>query len=185
MTNKLKTSQVRLIGGQWRGRSIRFPVVEGLRPTPDRVRETLFNWLRPHIHGAVCLDLFAGSGALGFEAASQGASQVLMVENHAAIVNSLKQQQQLFSADNIRIIQQDALDFLNQHQQPFDIVFLDPPFRNGWLEKLSSRLTCLTSSSLIYVEHEAELTDFSFANNWQSLRAKKAGDVCYQLFKVA
>ena len=136
MPNKLK-----IIGGNWRSRSVTFVDAPGLRPTPARVRETLFNWLRNDIIGSRCLDLYAGSGALGFEAASRGAKSVIQVENNALACRALKENAIRLSADQIKIVQMDALRYLAGNAEPFDVVFIDPPFAKSlavqtcqWLE---------------------------------------------------
>ena len=123
--------RLRIVGGEWRGR--RLPVLDqpGLRPTPDRVRETLFNWLAPLITGARCLDLFAGSGALGFEAASRGAGRVVMIEKSANVVRVLRENRLLLDARQVEVIHADAGPWLAGQAEPFDLVFLDPPFCRG------------------------------------------------------
>ncbi len=123
-------NQLRIIGGLWRGRKLSFPDVDGLRPTGDRIRETLFNWLAPDMQGAHCLDLFSGSGALGLEALSRGADSSLLLEKHPTAARQLKDNLQLLKADNGRVEQVDSLQWLNSAQvsHRFDIVFIDPPF---------------------------------------------------------
>src|SRR4051812_41703413 len=119
-------NRVRIIAGQWRSRLVRFPEAPGLRPTPDRVRETLFNWLGQHLDGLSCLDLFAGSGALGFEALSRGARRVVMVERDRATAAALRASAQSLEAANVEIIESDAMRFLAQPREAFDVVFVDP-----------------------------------------------------------
>ena len=122
-----RSNQVRIIAGQWRGRKLSFPDVTGLRPTSDRIRETVFNWLATSLPGASCLDLFAGSGALGFEAASRGATRVVMVDRNRDVVRALRDNRQRLSASMIKIVQQDAENYLSAADGQFDVVFLDPP----------------------------------------------------------
>lgn len=125
---------VRIIGGQWKRRRLAVPDVSDLRPTPDRVRETLFNWLAPDVAGACCLDLFAGSGALGFEAASRGAARVVLVEQNTEVVEVLRQEAQTLRGKAIEVVQADALAYLKQSPEPFDIVFVDPPYGKNLVE---------------------------------------------------
>ena len=133
---KARTNEIRIIGGQWRSRKLQFPSVEGLRPTPDRVRETLFNWLRDDIEDARCLDLFAGSGALGFEAASRGAANVVMVDADAKVGSALRQACGVLDAPVVHICQDNALRYLAGLPSSFDVIFLDPPFNKGWIERV-------------------------------------------------
>src|ERR1700682_2440780 len=126
-------NRVRIIGGQWRSRLIKFPPAAQLRPTPDRVRETLFNWLGQRLDGLTCLDLFAGSGALGFEAASRGAARVVMVENDRQAFGALGGYKDLLRATQVELVFGDALDYLRRSKEAFDVVFLDPPFRQNAL----------------------------------------------------
>lgn len=180
-------SYLRLIGGQWRGRKIAFQAAPGLRPTPDRVRETLFNWLMYDVPGARCLDLFAGSGALGFEAASREANQVVMVESNAATARQLKQQAGLLQADNIEVVPQSAESFLAGNPVPFDVVFLDPPFGQQWLEPVLKQLArgWLHAGSVLYLESEKSLPETEIGNalpdGFAIVRSKVAGDVGYRL----
>jgi len=135
--------------------------LQGLRPTPNRVRETLFNWLQGSIDQARCLDLFAGSGALGFEAVSRGAAQVVMVEQHRAAAQQLADNIALLKTDKIVLKQADAYRYLDSSSEAFDLIFLDPPFRKGHIETLLQQIMqskCLTPKGLIYVEYEAEIT---------------------------
>ena len=148
-------NSLRIIGGEWRSRRLQFIDSPKIRPTPDRVRETLFNWLADKINGANCLDLFAGSGALGFESVSRGAKHALLIENDAKIVTQLTQQKELFQADSIVIKQQNALQFLQQEQQQFDVIFLDPPYASSLLEQALPLLiekNFLSSNGLLYIE---------------------------------
>lgn len=175
--------QVRIIGGRYRGKKLSFKDAPNLRPTPDRVRETLFNWLMHDIHGARCLDAFAGSGALGFEALSRGAQQVVMLEQSPLVFKQLIKTAQSFDATALQIIQGDALDYLKHCQQQFDIVFLDPPFCDNHLpaclEQLASH--CLADDGLVYLESPNQLTLDS--KLWQPLKLKQAGQVVYALYR--
>jgi len=204
-------NKLRIIGGDWRSRQLSFVDAPGLRPTPARVRETLFNWLQYEIFGKQCLDLYAGSGALGFEAASRGAKSVVQVENNVQACRCLKDNAAMLSAaDRIKVVQSDVSRYLAGDVQAFDVVFLDPPFgqnlviqtcrqleQNGWLAKHAK----------IYVETErhfdfscrAFLPDTPWVNanslpanlsdeaampgNWRQLKSKTAGEVGYHLFE--
>lgn len=180
-------NQVRIVGGLWRGRKLDFPVVAGLRPTPDRVRETLFNWLAPVIEGSRCLDLFAGSGALGFEAASRGAASVVLVERDAAVVNSLREQQRRLNAHQVDVVQADALQFLARAPQPFDVVLLDPPFGQGLLEAALAALQrgWLAPRAWLYLEAErsldSEQVNTLLPPGFELYRSKATGQVGYHL----
>lgn len=186
MSPRNQPGRLRIIGGEWRSRIL--PVVDqpGLRPTPDRVRETLFNWLQGDIAGARCLDLFAGSGALGFEAASRGAAQVVLVENQAAACSLLQDNINTLGARQIQLVRQDALRWLEQCRQVFDVVFLDPPYGSGLLGEVCALLEqrhCLTAEALIYLELASEQKLPVLPANWQIIRGKKAGQVGYHLIK--
>ena len=176
---------VRIIGGAWKRRQLRFPDALGLRPTPDRVRETLFNWLGQDLSGRRCLDLFAGSGALGFEAASRGAARVVMVEQSPAVAAALENNARVLAAGNrLRIVRGDALKSapsLSSAEARFDVVFLDPPFRQGWLERLTPLLPgLLADDGDLYVEAEHELDGLG---EWQTVRRGRAGQVFYHLMQ--
>lgn len=176
-------NKVRIGGGEWRSRLLRFPDALGLRPTPDRVRQTLFNWLGQELHGLACLDLFAGSGALGFEALSRGAASVTLVESNPAVYRTLLDNAGSLKADNARILRQDALQFLAQNRQPYDVIFLDPPFGQQWLQKLLPQLAPhLAANGFIYAESEHLLAD---AGDWKVFKHGKAGNVHYHLLKSA
>jgi len=174
-------NKVRIGGGEWRSRLLRFPDALALRPTPDRVRQTLFNWLGQEMHGRVCLDLFAGSGALGFEALSRGAALVVMVENNPAVHRALIENAGLLKAEKAQILRADALQFLAQNTQLFDVIFLDPPFGQHWLERLLPQLARhLAQGGLVYAEAEKPLAD---EGGWQVVKHGKAGNVHYHLLK--
>lgn len=146
-------SQVRIIGGSWRGRRIEFQAEPGLRPTPDRVRETLFNWLGQDLPGWVCLDLFAGSGALGFEAVSRGAGRVVMVERDAPAMAALQKNRATLGADQADLQRADAMSWLANNRETFDLVFLDPPFDSGLAGQVLADLARhLKSGGHVYVE---------------------------------
>lgn len=158
---------------------IEFPDAEGLRPTPDRVRETLFNWLGQTLHGKLCLDLFAGSGALGFEAASRGAEQVVMVENNRAVFRSLQENARKLGLNNVALQCADGLKFTARENRVFDIIFLDPPFQSDYLPLLMTKLASrLTAEGVVYVESGAA---FDAGAGWQVLKQGKAGAVHHQL----
>ncbi|NOY63403.1 MAG: 16S rRNA (guanine(966)-N(2))-methyltransferase RsmD [Gammaproteobacteria bacterium] len=176
--------RVRIIGGQWRGRKLDFPDLPGIRPTPDRVRETLFNWLQPVIVGARCLDLFAGSGALGLEALSRGAAQVTFVEKEPRAVAQLNETLAALGADSGTVVRNDAAAYLNRACQPYDIVFLDPPFRAGLLLPCCVQLEqqgWLATDARIYIETEAEAGDPIMPEPWHISRHKRSGQVAYLL----
>lgn len=147
--------KVRIIGGEWRSRKLPVPDSQGLRPTPDRIRETLFNWLQNDIAGAKCLDLYAGSGVLGFEAVSRGASSATLVEQDQKTCRQLEDNVVLLKADNIRVINAEALAWLKNNRESYDLIFLDPPFSESLIEK-SCRLIrdtgCLNAKGMIYIE---------------------------------
>lgn len=180
-------NEVRIIAGQWRGRPLKFPEVAGLRPTPSQVRETLFNWLQGWVAGARCLDLFAGSGALGFEAASRGASKVLQVESHRRILRALVANKRRLEAEQVEPVAADVLRFLKiPPRQPFDLAFLDPPFERNLIEPCTAALEqggWLSPNARIYVEAEARLVEPLVPCNWRRLRHRVKGDVGYHLYQ--
>ena len=182
-TAKTTSNQVRINAGVWRSRLLKFPDAEGLRPTPERVRQTVFNWLGQDLTGKTCLDLFSGTGAFGFEALSRNAKNVTIVEFSKAAFQALVQNKTMLQAKNLQIHHQDALQFLSQNTQKFDIVFIDPPYQKGWLDKLLPILKeHLQDSGTIYVEAEFALQDSSI---WQVIKHGKAGNVFYHLLKSA
>ena len=175
---------MRIIGGKWRRRRLRFPGLDDLRPTPDRIKETLFNWLGSRVQDARCLDLFAGSGSLGFEAASRGASEVIMVEQDLRIVGWLEEQAQMLGAHGVGIEQIDAETWLGRRHEPFDIVFLDPPFKQARLSRTCERLTtadCLGPEALLYFECERNLSPLPVPSGFEIVRNRTAGQVRYYL----
>jgi 16S rRNA (guanine966-N2)-methyltransferase len=176
---------VRIIGGEWRGRKLHFPQAGSLRPTPDRVRETLFNWLQFELAGKQCLDLFAGSGALGFEALSRGVAAVQFVEADPDAARSIAEALRTFGSERGRIAQQDAFAFLRgKLAAPYDIVFLDPPYAEHWLGRACAELEgggWLKPGAFVYLEDAASNGPPELPGGWDLLRSKKAGDVGYHL----
>lgn len=176
--------RLRIIGGAWRGRVLDFPPTAGLRPTPDRVRETLFNWLGPSIGGARCLDLFTGSGALGLEALSRGAASAVLVDSSAAAVAALQHHCRTLGAHGAGIVHADALAYLAGSPERFDVVFLDPPFGQGHLGPCVQLLEgrgWLAPEAFIYVEADAGSGPVAIPDCWRWLREKTAGQVAYRL----
>ncbi len=179
----MKRCEVRIIGGAWRSRRIRFEERPGLRPTPDRVRETLFNWLGQDLSGQDCLDLYAGSGALGFEAGSRGARRVVMVEHDAAALRALQANATLLAANAVEVVRADALEFLRQPRERYDVVFLDPPFADDcWPQLLAALPPCLKPGALVYCERAVALNEMP---GWTVFRSGRAGQVSHQLLKRA
>lgn len=177
----MKSNRVRIIGGAWRSRIITFPDQPTLRPTPDRVRETLFNWLGQDLTGVTCLDLYAGSGALGFEAASRGAKHVTLVERERAAHAALAANCQALSAKQVDVVRDDALRFLEASRNVYDVVFLDPPFAaNAWDELLSRLTPRLAANARVYRESGAPL---ALPAGWAVHKHGRAGQVHYQLLK--
>lgn len=184
--NKRSAETLRIIGGQWRSRHLSFPNIPGLRPTHDRVRETLFNWLAPYIKGASCLDLFAGSGALGFEALSRGARQVSFVDKHRKAIAVIESNAMQLEAKGCEIVvgecpsRMPPLTF-----PPYDIVFLDPPFHQGLLSSTAEwleRSGYLNDEAYIYIEAEKANDAFSVPSNWQVNKSGKTPRVAYYLY---
>ena len=175
-------NRVRIIGGAWRSRLIAFPSRKDLRPTPDRVRETLFNWLGQDLTGKTCLDLFAGSGALGFEAASRGARRVVMVESDPATFRALQASRELLKAGTVELARADALEFLRSDTGQYDVVFLDPPFKSDYWQRVAPLLPRrLGPGALVY--HESA-PGCETAPEWEVHRQGRAGQVRYQLLKA-
>jgi 16S rRNA (guanine966-N2)-methyltransferase len=173
---------LRIVGGKFRSRQLRVPVRPGLRPTPDRVRETLFNWLGQDLAGLACLDLFAGSGALGFEAASRGAARVVLVEKDRAVLLELERSRAALGASQVEIAAADAHAFLARAGNAgFDVVFLDPPFRQNALPEILAELPpCLQPRARVYVESDAPV---AVGPPWTELKRARAGQVSYQLLR--
>lgn len=182
-----KSSVLRIIGGQWRSRRLSFIAAEGLRPTTDRVRETLFNWITPNIPGARCLDLFTGSGALGLEALSREARSVTFIDLSPHVISSLKNNLQTLQASNAEIICTDSVKWLKNAapETAYDIIFIDPPFRCNLVAQCVELLefsNVLKAGTYIYIEIEKEATQPNFPQNWRLHREKEAGQVRYMLF---
>jgi 16S rRNA (guanine966-N2)-methyltransferase len=171
-------NEVRIISGKWRRRKLAFPNRPTLRPTPDRARETLFNWLAPHVEGARCLDLFAGSGALGFEALSRGAASVTLIDDDPVVVQALRDSAQKLGASGCTIVKSAALLYLRGARDTWDIVFLDPPFTTTLLAQSLAELSAgslLHQDSIVYLESSIhappDLTD------WQTIKRSRTGAV--------
>lgn len=174
-------SQIRITGGEWRSRLLKVTDAPGLRPTPDRVRETLFNWLGQDLGGLSCLDLFAGSGVLGFEAASRGAQHVALVEQSRHAFNMLKKNADAFACPRISLFCCDALEFVPPAGRRFDLVFLDPPYGQGWPERVAPRLDELAApAARLYVEAETPLTQLG---RWSVIKRGRAGRVFFHLLE--
>jgi 16S rRNA (guanine966-N2)-methyltransferase len=171
-------NEVRIISGKWRRRKLAFPSRPTLRPTPDRARETVFNWLAPWIDGARCLDLFAGSGALGFEALSRGAAEVTLIDDDPVVIRALQASARTLDAVGCTIRKSNALDFLRSDERTWDLVFLDPPFASDLLERALIALEegpRLHPKSIVYVESSAH--DLPNLDRWQTIRTTRTGDV--------
>jgi 16S rRNA (guanine966-N2)-methyltransferase len=183
----MKPGQIRIIAGKWKGSPIVFPAIEGLRPTPVRVRETLFNWLQSVVSGANCLDLFAGSGALSLEALSRGAGMATTIDQQKVLTRELVAIKARLNIENMQVICQDSQEWLQENSRQrkicYDIVFLDPPFSGGLLSTVCQRLEnsgLLSENAYIYVEYAAD-DIISLPDTWQVLKEKQAGHVKYQL----
>lgn len=190
-TSNKQRNSVRIIAGEYRSRKLEFPSLEGLRPTADRIRETLFNWLQDRIQGEVCLDLFAGSGALGFEALSRGASRVDFIERNGDAAKSIENNIQRLDAKRGRVYCNDALEWLDTtaaHESKYGLIFLDPPFKSALLatavEQLSSA-DILKEECLVYVEQAQQTESVSLPANWVEVKNKKAGSVQYGLYRIS
>lgn len=176
-----QAGQVRIIGGQWRSRYIHFANEAQIRPTPDRVRETLFNWLEQDLTGMHCLDLFAGSGALGFEAASRGAERVVMIEQNTKTIHALRTSAQALAARQVKLLCMDARAFLTRPTESFDVIFLDPPFASAIAAEIMPKLPpWLTESGMLYIEGaEQQLSD----DIWSVWKQGRTRHVHYSLLK--
>ena len=199
---KTESGSYRIIGGSWRSRRLSFPVIEGLRPTTDRVRETVFNWVSTEIHGAHVLDVFSGSGSLGLEALSRGAVKLTAIEKNKQAVLALQSNIELLTQNDnsdvhVKVIHADALSHLGSFnkdksgaadaEDSYDLIFLDPPFRKGLLEEVVALLDghpLVQTDALIYIEREKEMPMLSVPESWRLLKDKSAGQVVYQLFRV-
>jgi 16S rRNA (guanine966-N2)-methyltransferase len=175
---------LRIIGGEWRGRKIHFPPVQAIRPTPDRVRETVFNWLQGVVPGSRCLDLYAGSGALGLEALSRGANEVVFVDVEPAVVRHIGDTLRELGCDRGRAVRSDAAGFLAGQPAPFDVIFLDPPFAEPVLPDTCRRIEAggwLKAGGLVYLEAPAAAGAPELPPGWTLLKSKRAGEVGYHL----
>jgi 16S rRNA (guanine966-N2)-methyltransferase len=181
-------NSVRIIGGGWRGRRVSFPDIPGLRPTPDRVRETLFNWLQHAVAGARCLDLFAGSGALGLEALSRGAKELVFVEQMVAASRALQEQLVRLGGERRgQVVEMGATRYLRTPAPPFDIVFMDPPFGREALAEYVPLLDAgnwVNVGGLVYLENEKLAGAPALPAHWELLKSKSAGEVGYHLARV-
>lgn len=199
--SQVEQGSFRVIGGVWRSRRLLFPAVEGLRPTTDRVRETLFNWLSSELQGAHVLDVFSGSGALGLEALSRGAANLLAIEKDRMAAQALQDNvtrlvNNEITHQQIKIVNQDALMYLTLARESsghengsdsYDLIFLDPPFRKGILEEVIEILDehpLIADGALLYIEREKEMQQTSLPKTWSLLKEKVAGQVSYQLYRV-
>lgn len=183
---KTQTGSIRIIAGTHRGRKLPVLMAEGLRPTTDRVKETVFNWLMPYLPKALCLDCFAGAGSLGFEALSRGAEKITLVELNKPAAKQLQTNKELLTANNLTVKHGDVLAWLSTTpEQTFDIVFIDPPFRQNLVSQTTQLLAqgWLNKQALIYVEMEAE-GEHSLPDDWQLLKEKIAGQVAYRLYQA-
>lgn len=185
----VSNASLRIIGGEWRSRKLAFPEIEGLRPTPDRVRETLFNWLHTSIPGATCLDLFCGSGALGFEALSRGAASVTFVDKAPEVCYQIKHNLNLLKSQQGEMISATVLDWLESkvtdQEARYDVVFLDPPFNRQLITPCITLLESrglLNNRAFIYIESEQSWVPTGIPDNWDLYREKTAGQVSYRLY---
>jgi 16S rRNA (guanine966-N2)-methyltransferase len=182
-----KTGKVRIIGGKWRGRRLPVPDIDGLRPSGDRARETLFNWLQAQIRNALCADLFAGTGVLGLEATSRGAAAVVLVEKSPVAARAIRQSLETLDAGNVELIQGDAVGWiLNCAEQSLDMVFIDPPFGQGLQQAALSALergNCLKNGAIVYLETAREESAIVPPPGWSEVKEKVLGEVRMQLLK--
>ncbi len=182
-----RPGRVRIIAGRWRGSRLQVPDLPGLRPTGDRGREILFNWLQAHVRGARCADLFAGTGALGLEAASRGAAEVALVEIQAVACAALKENIDRLDANNVQLVRGDALVWLDGCEPAsLDIVFVDPPFGKGLEQRVLERLAVgklLSASGLVYMETAREGESLSLGAEWEVVKEKTLGEVRMQLLR--
>ncbi len=177
---------LRIIGGRWRGRTFSIPNIPALRPTPNRIRETLFNWLGKNILHRHCLDIFSGSGALGLEALSRGAAHGTFVDDNSLAVEHLQKSLAFIDKDNYHIIHDNALHYLSQrNHRKYNMIFVDPPFNKGLVEEtcqLIEKNNWLDESSLVYIEHESSLPQLSIPKHWHLEKESSAGQVCCKLY---
>ena len=186
--NSKNRGKVRITSGEWKNRNLEVPDIDGLRPTSERVRETLFNWLMPSIHESVCLDLFAGSGSLGFEALSRGAKHCTFVEKSKLAFSQIKTTRTSLNAVNSEVHNCDAIDFLSSvHNHNFNLVFLDPPFSDDYLISSIESIheyQLVSSGGYIYIEFNKNNDLFDLPDNWSVIRKKIYGNVCFILIEV-
>lgn len=184
----IRSGKIRIIGGQWRSRRLQFPVINNLRPSPDAVRETLFNWLRQDLVGSQCLDLFAGSGAIGFEAASRGATSVTMVEAHPTVARQLMHNTGLLDAARIiKVITTKAEKFVATCEQRFDCVFLDPPFDANLVATICAtieRQNIIGDGGIVYLETRTSHEPLPIPASWHIIRHKRRGIVQSTLLEI-
>jgi 16S rRNA (guanine966-N2)-methyltransferase len=176
-------NQIRIIAGRFRGRKLSFASIEGLRPTSDRMRETLFNWLQNKIVGSLCLDLFSGSGAIGFEALSRDAKHVVMVDQSDQVIAQLKENQKVLEVDNASIIKINALDYLRRASETFDLIFIDPPFKDQLISEclaIIKEKNLLSENGFIYLEDDRRLT---LDDAWEIHKEKRMGKATAYLIK--
>ena len=187
--NSKNRGKVRITSGEWKNRNLEVPDIDGLRPTSERVRETLFNWLMPSIHKSVCLDLFAGSGSLGFEALSRGARHCTFVEKSKLAFRQIKTTRTILNAMNSEAHNCDAIDFLSSvHNHNFNLVFLDPPFSDDYLISSIESIheyQLVSRGGYIYIEFNKNNDLFDLPDNWSVIRKKIYGNVCFILIEVA
>ena len=186
--NSKNRGKVRITSGEWKNRNLEVPDIDGLRPTSERVRETLFNWLMPSIHKSVCLDLFAGSGSLGFEALSRGAKHCTFVEKSKLVFSQIKTTRTSLNAVNSEVHNCDAIDFLSSfHNHNFNLVFLDPPFSDDYLISSIESIheyQLVSRGGYIYIEFNKNNDLFDLPDNWSVIRKKIYGNVCFILIEV-
>ncbi len=181
-------NQLRIIAGEWRGRKLPFPDGEGLRPTGDRMRETLFNWLSFDLYGRRVLDLFAGSGALGLEALSRGVKSAVFLDNHPGVVRQMRENLTTLKCPQAEVFQGEALSWIASHEDVFDLVFLDPPFGKGLLGPVCQKLETekrLSDGALVYLEAEKGFDFAEIPTSWVLEKEKKAGQVICRLYRKA
>lgn len=185
---KTLPGRLRIVAGNWRSRVLQIADVPGLRPTSERIRETLFNWLLPSIEGARCLDLFAGTGALGLEALSRGAGHAVFVDNAPKAVSALKQNVESLGATNAEIQSMDAFDYVRGASEPFDILFVDPPFADERLSEVCSLVAengLLAPGATVYLEQDRASAEPDLPDGWEIIKNKTAGNVRYLLVAAA
>lgn len=185
--NSAVSGNIRIIAGLYRGRKLPVIMSPGLRPTTDRIKETVFNWLMPYIPGSRCLDCYAGAGSLGFEALSRGASELILLELNKRAAQQLRVNKTRLEAEHIKIVEVDSLHYLrNNLASPQDIVFIDPPFHQGLVEQTITLLNrgWLAELAIIYIEMEHDHNGVNLPDNWQLLKQKVSGQVAYHLYQV-